>query len=83
MPVLAANDIELAADTVLAVEGTGLDVPGHHQVEGCVRRLVRIRDAEVVAADAQVVLRVETAVLQLLLQESIGFIFNNLDLFGN
>lgn len=37
LPVLASDNIKLAADTVLVVEGAALDVARDHQVEGRVR----------------------------------------------
>ena len=63
LPILASDDVELAADAVLVVEGARLDVARHHHVERRVGGLVWIIDREVIAAESQVVLGVETAVL--------------------
>ena len=56
MPFLApANDIVLAADTVLIVEGSRLDMAVDHEVEERVGRLLRVIDVHVIASKSQLI----------------------------
>ena len=70
-PVLAGacSDVELAADTVLVVEGARLDVASHHHIETRVGRLRRVGHIKVVPANAQLVLRVDATLGSDLLQQ--------------
>ena len=55
LPVLASDNIKLAADTILVVEGATLDVARGHQVEGRVRRLQGVINFHIVAANAHLI----------------------------
>lgn len=48
----ATSNVEVAAYTILVVEGARLDVSCAHQIEARVRRFVRIKHLQVVPTDS-------------------------------
>ena len=68
LPVLASHYIEVAADTVLVIKGSRLDVPSYHHVEGRVGRLVWVLNIQVVTANSEFILRVALSTNDVLLQ---------------